>query len=238
MAKKAKAAPSAAETLEANGSPSTDRERIVAAFFELLAEMPFARIDFAAISQRAGVPLERCRAAFNAPLSVLSAYMRDVDRKVLAGVDADMAEEPARERLFDVLMRRFEIMAPQKEAIRSLAKSARGNPPLALALNGLAVRSQAWMLNAAGISTGGLRGAVRAQGLAGLYAEVVRAWIDDDDPGLARTLAALDRQLARGERWTKRLDTLCRCLPDPRRMGRWRARDRRRDTRDDEQLAV
>ena len=38
---------------------------------------------------------------------------------VLAGGDVDMAEEPARERLFDVLMRRLEALAPYKEAIRS-----------------------------------------------------------------------------------------------------------------------
>ena len=54
---------------------------------------------------------------------------------------------PARERLFDVLMRRLEIMAPYRDAVRSLLRSARSNPPLALALNGLAVRSQQWMLD-------------------------------------------------------------------------------------------
>ena len=32
----------------------------------------------------------------------------------------------------------------------------------------------------------------------------------DDDPGLARTTAALDRALARGQRWVGFLDDLCR----------------------------
>jgi AcrR family transcriptional regulator len=228
----------AASTKASSEPVRSDREKIIAAFLELVAEQSFERIDFAAIAERAGVPLDRCRAEFNSPLSVLSAHMREIDRRVLAGADPDMAGEPPRERLFDVLMRRLEMMAPHKEALRSLMKSARTNPPLALAINGLAVRSQAWMLTAAGISTSGVRGAIRAQGLTGLYANVIRAWIDDDDPGLARTLAALDKALARGERWTKRLDTLCRCLPDPRRMGRWRARDRRRDEAGDEQVAV
>ena len=62
-----------------------------------------------------------------------------------------MAEEPARERLFDVLMRRLEALAPYKEAVHSLLRSARRNPGLALALNAMAVRSQQWMLEAAGI---------------------------------------------------------------------------------------
>ena len=64
-----------------------------------------------------------------------------------------MAEEPPRERLFDVLMRRLEALAPYKDAVRSLMRSARRNPGLALALNGMALRSQRWMLTAAGIGT-------------------------------------------------------------------------------------
>ena len=71
---------------------------------------------------------------------------------------------PPRERLFDVLMRRLEILAPHREAVRSLLRSARRNPPLALALNGLAVRSQQWMLTAAGIERiGPARHAPRAR---------------------------------------------------------------------------
>ena len=32
------------------------------------------------------------------------------------------------------------------------------------------------------------------------YASVFGVWLEDDDPGLARTMAALDRRLRRGER--------------------------------------
>ena len=128
---------------------------------------------------------------------------------MLAEIDPDMAEESPRERLFDVLMRRLELLAPHKEAVRSLLRSARRNPPLALALNAMAVRSQQWMLTAAGIGASGPKGMVRAQGLALLFANVLRTWVDDDDDN-ARTLAALDRELARGQRFAGLLDDLCR----------------------------
>lgn len=199
----------------------SDREKIVEAFMALLAERRFDAIDFHAIATRAGVSLDHCRAEFDSTLAVLSAQLRDIDRQVLAAGESDMAEEPPRERLFDLLMRRLEALAPHKPAIRNLAASARCNPGLALALNCLAARSQRWMLTAAGISTGGVRGALRAQGMACLYADVLRAWLRDDDPGLARTMAVLDRQLARGARWSRRLDDLCRFLPRPRRRSEW-----------------
>jgi hypothetical protein len=117
-------------------------------------------------------------------------------------------------------MRRLDVLAPHKEAVRSLLRSARCNPALAIALNGVAVRSQQWMLAAAGIDGSGSRGMLRAQGLAILYAQVLRVWVDDDDPGLARTMAALDRELGRGARLAGMLDDLCRLIPRRRRRRR------------------
>jgi cation transport regulator ChaC len=106
---------------------------------------------------------------------------------VLAGGD-DMAEEPPRERLFDVLMRRFEALAPYKEAVRSLMRSARRNPGLAFALNAMAVRSQHWMLEAAGIRASGPKGALRSQGAALMFARVLAVWLDDDPQQNVRAL--------------------------------------------------
>ena len=206
----------------------SDRERIIEAFIGLLAEHRFEEIGFAEISGRSGVPLDRCRREFASTFAVLAAHMEGVDRQVLARDDKDMAEEAPRERLFDVVMRRLETLAPHKAAVRSLGRSARSNPALALCLNGLTARSMAWMLTAAGISSSGLRGMIRAQGLTYLYADVLRVWVKDDDPGLARTLAALDRQLARGARWSRCLDDVCRLAPNPCR-ARWRPRKRRPD---------
>jgi len=203
----------------------TDREKIVAAFMALLGEQRFEEIGFGDISARAGLSLAACRGEFGSTLAIFAAHMKDLDRKVLASSGGDMADEPPRERLFDVLMRRIEAMAPYREATRSLMKSVARNPGLAIALNGLAVRSQTWMLTAADIDAAGPRGMIRAQGLAMLFASVLRIWVDDEDEGLARTLAALDRALARGQRWSGMLDDLCRFQPGRCLRRRRRSRD-------------
>ncbi len=129
-------------------------------------------------------------------------------------------------------MRRLEALAPHKEAVRSLARSAMRNPGLALALNGLAVRSQQWMLTAADIGASGPKGMMRAQGLALLFAQVLRTWVNDDDPGLARTMAALDRALARGQGWSSLLDNVCAIPACVARVRRGGARRRPRDDED------
>ena len=208
---------------------TSDRDKAVDALMALLAEHPFEDIGLAEIAGRAGLKLSQLRTEFGSTLAIVGAHIKDIDRAVLAGGGGDMAEEPARERLFDVLMRRLEVLAPYKEAVRSLLRSARRNPGLALALNAMAVRSQQWMLEAAGIGASGPKGALRAQGAALMFARVLSVWFDDDEPGLDRTMAALGRGLASAERWAGFLDDLCalpKCvLRGPRRRRRVRDED-------------
>ena len=210
-----------------------DRERIVAAMMALLAEKSIERIDLAEIAARAGVTLGALRGEFSSTLAILAAHFKAIDRAVLDGGEGDMSEEPPRERLFDVLMRRIELLAPHKEALHSLQRSARRNPGLALALNAMGVRSQQWMLAAADIHSSGPRGMLRAQGLAIMFARVLRTFVNDDDEGHARTMAELDRALARGARLMGVVDELCRFVPG---FGRGRRRQRRDwdDERDNE----
>jgi AcrR family transcriptional regulator len=206
---------------------TSERDKAIDALMALLAEHSFEDIGLAEVAGRAGLKLSQLRAEFGSTLAVLAGHIKDIDRAVLAGDDSDMAEEPPRERLFDVLMRRLEALAPYKEAVRSLLRSARRNPGLAFALNAMAVRSQRWMLEAAGIGASGPRGALRAQGAALMFARVLTVWFDDEEQGLDRTMAALDRGLASAERWSGFVDDLCaipKCvLRGPRR--RRRARD-------------
>src|SRR5207247_7205474 len=95
----------------------SERERIIDAFMTLLAEKSIERIGFAEIAKAAGFSLADLRGTFASTLAILAAHMKAIDRAVLAGGDADMDEEPPRERLFAVLMRRLEVLAPYKDEI-------------------------------------------------------------------------------------------------------------------------
>jgi AcrR family transcriptional regulator len=208
-ARKAAGRSAHAASAHAPAPPANDREKIVAALLMLLADRSFETIGLAEVAETAGMTLAQLRGEFPSTLAIVAAHVKAVDRAVLAEDLSDIAEEPVRERLFDVLMRRLDVLAPHRAAVRSLLRSARRNPPLAVALNRMAVRSQQWMLTAAGIGASGPRGIIRAQGLAVLFGSVLSAWIDDEDPGQARSMAALDRALGRGQRFAGFLDELC-----------------------------
>jgi AcrR family transcriptional regulator len=204
---KPSAKPKAARPAPTRGT--TNRDKAIDALMALLAEQSFDQIGLAEIAGQADLSLSELRAEFSSTLAILAAQSKKIDRVVLSAGTAEITEDPALERLFEVLMRRLEALAPYKEAMRSLLRSARRNPGLAVALNRMAVRSQQWMLTAADIKTVGARGAIRAQGTALVFARVLGVWVDDDEPGLDRTMAALDRGLASGERWAGFLDDLC-----------------------------
>ncbi|RDV04800.1 TetR/AcrR family transcriptional regulator [Undibacter mobilis] len=203
---------------------TSDRDKAKDALVALLMQHSYEEIGLAEVAGRAGLKLSALRAEFGSTLSIWAAHIKDIDKTVLSADTADMAEEPYRERLFDVLMRRIEAMTPYREAVRSMMHSARRNPPLALALNALAVRSQVWMLEAADISASGPRGALRAQGAAVLFARTVQAWLDaDDEEASDKAMATLDKGLISAERWDGFMRDLCalpKCIlrgPRPRR---------------------
>ncbi|MCW1840722.1 TetR/AcrR family transcriptional regulator [Prosthecomicrobium hirschii] len=176
------------------------KQKIVEALMALCAERDFARIGLAEIAAGADVTLAQLRAAYDGKMAILADFARRIDAAVLAGDDPGMAGEPPRERLFDVVMRRFDALTPHKAGVAGLMKAARRDPLLAAALNRIALTSQRWMLTAAGLDRGGLSGLARAQALALAYAQVLPVWLEETDAGLPKTMAALDTQLKRLER--------------------------------------
>jgi ubiquinone biosynthesis protein COQ9 len=180
---------------------STPKGRVLAAALACAAAKDWAQVRLLDIAQEAKVPLGEMRDLFPSKSAIIAALLRAVDREVLNRTER-VAGQEKRDLLFDVLMTRFDVLAPHKAALRSMAKSTGGD----LALAGPLFASQHWMLEAAGIDSSGAGGALRVAGLVGVYASVFRTWLEDDDPGQARTMAALDRRLRRGERTLRQID--------------------------------
>lgn len=181
--------------------PSRDpRDGIIDALMRLSALREWSQIGVEDIASEAGVTLAEFRALFPSKGAILAAFARRTDLAVLADEGNDMADEPVRERLFDVMMRRIDALSPHKAALRNIATAVKRDPATMLALNGVALNSQRFMLASAGISTDDDLGPLKLQGAVLAFARTLDVWFEDDDPGLARTMARLDEELNRGER--------------------------------------
>jgi AcrR family transcriptional regulator len=173
----------------------TLKGRILAAALECAGKKGWDEVTLLDIAEAAKLPLVDLRGEFSSKTAILAALLRAVDDEVLKRAPKRTEGQTSRDALFDIVMTRFDVLAPCKKALRSIYASG----PADLALARPVLSSMHWMLEAAGIGTDGPAGSLRVTGLAAVYASVFRTWLDDDDPGHARTMAALDRRLRRGE---------------------------------------
>jgi AcrR family transcriptional regulator len=216
------------------------RQRIVESLMALAGEKAWSEISLADVAARAAVPLATIRSAYAGRREIVADFVARIDAKLLDEAEKDRAtdegigdgdaEQPPRDRLLDVILRRLDLLAPYKGAIRGLTRAARRDPGLAASLARIGLSATPWTLAAAGIEASSPLGKLRAGGLALVMARVVPVWLDDDDPGLGRTMAALDRTLARGEAMLGRAEKIgCKVMRFAERMcerGRAARRDR------------
>lgn len=151
------------------------------------------------IAEAAKLPLGELLAIYSSKSAIIAAYSRRIDDEVLKGDDPDMAAESPRDRLFDVMMRRFDALAPNRDAVRSMLRASLCDPVSAVCGAFILRRSIMMMLEAARISASGLPGLVRMKGLSVIYLSVFRVWLNDDSEDMAPTMSALDRALRRAE---------------------------------------
>ena len=129
-------------------------------------------------------------------------------------------------------MMRFDALGPHKAALSEIYRACRNDPLALAAWNRIAVKSQYWMMVAAGLAPKGPGGMIEAQGLVVVFARTFRVWLKDDDAGMARTMAELDRRLREAERMRRNLDGLQKGAG--RLFGALAAFARRRDRRTDD----
>jgi len=188
------------------------RNAIIDALLELAAERTWEDITISDVASRAKVSLSTFRDLFPSKGAVLAGFSRRIDRIVLEAASGDMADQPVKERLFDVLMRRLDALAPYKLGLEAIYDWASRDLLAASALNGVAVNSMRFMLECAGVDSESPVGALKLQGLALAWARILRVWFRDDDPGLAATMAALDRELTRGSTLVARAEDVNRLV--------------------------
>jgi AcrR family transcriptional regulator len=180
---------------------------IIDAALRLAERQPWQEVTLPGIATELGVSLAELSRTVSSKTQILEAFMRRADERLLRSLEADPVEGEAHDRLFDVMLRRLELLAPEKAAIASIVRAPADGATGFLDLLASALTSQAWTLAAAALSPQGLRRDFARLGLAKIHADVLRVWIEDPDPGLSRTMAALDRKLRDGEAIMKRIET-------------------------------
>ncbi|MEE8272510.1 MAG: helix-turn-helix domain-containing protein [Alphaproteobacteria bacterium] len=181
------------------------QQQAVKAALALAGELGWRRVTLAGIAAEAKVPLADMYRYFPSKMAVLAGFGRLVDEAMLADGPAD-PQDPPRDRLFDLLMRRFDALVPYRPGVTAIARDLRADPLAALAQLPQLERSMRWALEGADIPVRGVLGLAKVRVLATLYLLVLRVWIDDDTPDMARTMKALDSRLNQADQLAATLE--------------------------------
>lgn len=175
------------------------KKKIFEACLQVIEREGWQSFSFAKVSTESHIPLAAFHKEFSSPSAVMVHLFTLIDQAVLKDLDTYEGLAP-KDALFDILMRRFEAAQPYKAVLQSFWREWIMNPLEAPAFACHGFSSMAWMLEAAGIESRGLKGFLRVQGLMTLYLLTLRTWLADNSPDLGRTMASLDKGLLKLER--------------------------------------
>jgi AcrR family transcriptional regulator len=187
------------------GKINESREKIIDTALELAAEMDWDKVTLSMIARRAGMEIAEVYEEFEDKAALLATFEKRINRRVLQKHKFEGSSESPRDRLFDIMMERFELLNENRQAVISVLHSFCFDPKQVIIGAPHVAASMNWMMELSGIDTSGLRGAAKVMALTGIYVKVLRDWAKDDSPDLSATMAALDRSLGHAE---KAADTL------------------------------
>lgn len=121
------------------------------------------------------------------------------DRAIGDNLDELDPNQSVRDRLFELIMRRFEAMEPHRAAVLAMEQGGDRDPVLMAAAHQRHVRCARWVLALSGLEADGMTGNARAQGLGVIIGQARAAWRGDDAGDFAKTMASLDKNLRRAE---------------------------------------
>lgn len=133
-----------------------------------------------------------------------------LDRAILENYEAEpLLETQPRERLFDLIMARFEAMERQRTALLKLQDWFGGSIKYEARQVKRRIKTAKWLLFCAQLSDSSLQRARQAY-LARLLRKAEAAWREDVDGDFSKTMAVLDEGLRKAENWNDRLSFLDR----------------------------
>ncbi len=176
------------------------KEKAFKACLHILEKEGWKAFSFGKASQVSGIPLRVFHKYFGTPSDVMVQLFQKIDEQVLKTAELSCEALSPKDALFDILMSRFDAAQPYKPVIANFWQDYLFSFPESPALLCQGFSSMSWMLEAAGLSSRGLNGLLRVQGLLALYLLTLRTWLTDESPDLGKTMAFLDKGLSRLER--------------------------------------
>jgi len=176
----------------AKTNPETE---LAQAALKLLAKKPWSEFTLAEVAKAAKRPLASLQTVAPNKAVLLGLILKSTGTGIAKRYRRDPGSADARDRLLDVSLTWFEVLAPHKRAVRSLYDGLKRDPLTLIAARAELVAAANWLFVLAEADTGPAL-PLRALALAGILARAIPVWLEDDK-SLSKTMARLDTDLRR-----------------------------------------
>jgi len=181
-------------------------ERIIAATLKLAKFNRWKNISMKIISEEAKIPLSEIIKILPTKTAILIEFNRLVDKRLSENNHNNEETANSRDLLFELLMERFDILNENKEALVNIMKSIAKESPVTGIIGIISsLQSITRIMEICAIPNRGLLGKFRLKAVFAIYLKAMYCWLEDDTPGLSKTMADLDKSLTRLEVLLSRL---------------------------------
>ena len=175
--------------------PTTGQQEITEVALELAAQYKWCDVTLSQISKTAGISLSQLISLFPSKNALVVGIMEGTTKVIVNDTDQEILYERPRDRLFDILLRRIEVLAPNKIAFKSIIHEISSSPADALCMAPEFFKQIRTTLEVVGIDSTGLTGQIRVHGVAAIYIGALFVWFRDDSSDMEKTTTFLDRRL-------------------------------------------
>ena len=180
--------------------PKGPQRRVILASLKLALERNWNEVSLGEIAKSANMQLIEVYKLFHSKNAILKALNQQMDTDVMANAATVSSKGTIRDQIFELLMLRFDALTREKEAITRIIRCNISRDPIASFIGLKASKvSMGIIMEAAGISTKTPIGQLQVNGLLAIYLNTICTWLKDDTPDLSKTMADLDKSLARAE---------------------------------------
>lgn len=178
----------------------SDRDKLIDAALDLAATKRWGDLSLPEIAEHAGISIGTAILTLPSRTHILRALIERIDNQVFGSLDSDPLDGTIKDKLFDLLMRRFDALHGHQAAMATITSDLMRDPLSSACLGGRFLKSMALTLQAAGASSEGCVGHIRAKALGLVQLNAARAWLKDESDGLEQTMSTLDKGLQQAEK--------------------------------------
>ena len=182
-----------------------NKQKVFKALMELVSDAGWSNFTLDALARNQEIEELELEKLFSDKVSLLQAFADFIDEQTLANLDSDIfdPEIPIRERLLEIMLVRFDVLAPYKDGVCELLKVT-GKDPKMFVVAAKAIKiSMRSSLETVGVSTRGIKGNIKIKGLAVVFLFGMRTWAKEEGRDITATTRILDDRL----KWAESLAT-------------------------------